>query len=204
MNRVVLYAAAALVIIHGLIHLMGFVAYWPLGEIAELPYKTSLLGGRWEVGKPGMRLFSLLWPIVAVGFVIAATGLATRQAWWYPLMWGMAILSLIITGLDWSNAFRGANIDLIIIVVLFLVLGLRIQPKPFAAYPEQALQFEYLPVPTDLPAPVDRFYRVIAGEQVPLIDSAVITARGTLRFMGITFPARMRFTHDAGQGYRHY
>ena len=36
------------------------------------------------------------------------------------------------------------------------------------------------------------------------IESAVITGRGRLRFMGITFPARLRFIHDAGQGYRHY
>jgi hypothetical protein len=42
------------------------------------------------------------------------------------------------------------------------------------------------------------------GETVPIIESAVITTRGTLRFAGITFPARLRFTHDAGQGYRHY
>jgi len=39
---------------------------------------------------------------------------------------------------------------------------------------------------------------------VPVVETAVITGRGTLRFMGITFPARLRFTHEAGQGYRHY
>ena len=37
-----------------------------------------------------------------------------------------------------------------------------------------------------------------------MIKSVVITGRGSLRFRGISFPARLRFTHDAGQGYRHY
>jgi hypothetical protein len=59
-------------------------------------------------------------------------------------------------------------------------------------------------LPDGLPAPVDRFYRTIAGDQVPVIHSAVLTGRGTARFMGVTFPTRLRFTHDAGQGYRHY
>ncbi|MCZ7674149.1 MAG: hypothetical protein M5U34_47000 [Chloroflexi bacterium] len=61
-----------------------------------------------------------------------------------------------------------------------------------------------MPLPDDLPAPVARYYEAIMGEEAPVVETAVITARGKLRFMGITFPARMRFTHDAGQGYRHY
>ncbi len=42
------------------------------------------------------------------------------------------------------------------------------------------------------------------GDGVPVVETAVISGRGKLRFAGITFPARLRFTHDAGQGYRHY
>jgi membrane protease YdiL (CAAX protease family) len=64
-----------------------------------------------------------------------------------------------------------------------------------------------MPLPGGLPAPVERFYRQIYGENVPVITSAVITTRAKLRLPskgGITFPARFRFTHDAGKGYRHY
>jgi hypothetical protein len=38
---------------------------------------------------------------------------------------------------------------------------------------------------------------------VPVIESAVISGRARLRIMGITFPARYRFTHVAGQSCRH-
>jgi hypothetical protein len=51
---------------------------------------------------------------------------------------------------------------------------------------------------------VERFYRQVYGDQLPFIDSFVITGRARMRIMGITFPARFRFTHLAGQGYRHY
>ncbi len=61
-----------------------------------------------------------------------------------------------------------------------------------------------IPLPTGLPQPVERFYRQTYGDQIPVYTSAVMTGRGTVRFMGVTLPARMRFTHIAGQGYRHY
>ena len=96
-------------------------------------------------------------------------------------------------------------IGAIVIAVLGLGwLGLQVRPRSFPAYPEATPDLERVPLPAGLPAPVARYYQVIAGEQVPRLTSAVITTRGRLRFAGITFPARLRFIHDAGQGYRHY
>ncbi len=83
-------------------------------------------------------------------------------------------------------------------------LGLRVQPRPFPPYPEPTPPLRTVPLPPDLPPPVARFYRTIIGDQIPVIESAVLTLSGQLRFAGITFPARLRFTHDAGKGYRHY
>jgi hypothetical protein len=93
-----------------------------------------------------------------------------------------------------------------VVVVLILLgwLGLRIKPQPFPAFPQQAAVTQTIPLPDGLPAPVERYYRQIYGESVPLIESAVLTGRARMRVMGITFPARFRFTHDAGQAYRHY
>jgi len=84
-------------------------------------------------------------------------------------------------------------------------LGLQIKPAPFPAFPQQQPKLETVPLPQGLPAPVGRFYRKIYGENIPVIKSAVITGRAEVRPVGpITFPARFRFTHDAGKGYRHY
>jgi len=64
---------------------------------------------------------------------------------------------------------------------------------------------ERVPLPQGLPAPVDRFYRQVYGDTVPVIKSAVITGRATMRPAGpLTLPTRFRFTHIAGEGYRHY
>ncbi len=83
-------------------------------------------------------------------------------------------------------------------------IGLQIKPRPFTPFPQQARALETVPLPEDLPTPVARFYRQLYGDSVPVIESAVITGRASMRIQGITFPARFRFTHDAGQGYRHY
>ncbi|MCB8983425.1 MAG: ABC transporter permease, partial [Ardenticatenaceae bacterium] len=106
MARIAYFVAIAAVVIHGLIHLLGFVAYWPLAEVAELPYKTSLLNGRLILTNTGMRWFSLFWLLAALGLVAAAVSVVLDRSWWLPLMLTAVGVSLIITVLDWSNAFR--------------------------------------------------------------------------------------------------
>ncbi|HET6598055.1 MAG TPA: DUF6544 family protein [Anaerolineales bacterium] len=96
------------------------------------------------------------------------------------------------------------------VVLIFLLagwLGLQIKPASFSAFPQRSLQPEIIPLPANLPPPVERFYRQLYGERVPVVTSAVMTGRGTLRLPsrgGIAFPGRFRFTHQAGQGYHHY
>jgi len=92
----------------------------------------------------------------------------------------------------------------VILIVLVPVVGLRIQPKPFPPYPGQTPPLATRSLPPDLPAPVSRYYENTLSEEIPVIDSAVISGRATMRVFGITFPARFRFTHEAGQNYRHY
>lgn len=98
----------------------------------------------------------------------------------------------------------------IVVILLTLVVlgwtGLQIEPAPFAPadLPATAPQVETVPLPADLPAPVDRFYRQVYGDAVPVVETAVVSGRATMRIMGLTFPARYRFIHDAGHGYRHY
>jgi hypothetical protein len=82
--------------------------------------------------------------------------------------------------------------------------GLQVKPAAFPAFPQPQPTLELVALPQDLPAPVERFYRALYGDTVPVIKSAVITGRAEMRPFGIWMPARFRFTHIAGQGYRHY
>ena len=83
-------------------------------------------------------------------------------------------------------------------------LGLRVKPAPFKPFPLVSGQADSIPLPEGLPAPVENFYLQVYGEDIPVINSFVLSGRAKMRVMGITFPVRFRFTHLAGQGYRHY
>jgi hypothetical protein len=106
--------------LHGLIHLMGFVAYWPLKQIPELPYKTAILNGQWNLGVDGMRLYSVLWLATAAGFLAAAVGLTRGYDWARPALVVVTLLSLVVTALDWEPAFRGTMLDVLILFALLV------------------------------------------------------------------------------------
>lgn len=98
----------------------------------------------------------------------------------------------------------GIALAVIVIVLALGWLGLQVRPGQFEDYPETSQAVETTPLPEGLPAPVERFYRVTYGDTVPIVHSVVITGRGRIRPFGVWLPARYRFTHDAGRGYRHY
>ncbi len=93
---------------------------------------------------------------------------------------------------------------ILILVGLFIWLGLQITPKPFAAYKAPTAETKTMRLPDNLPASVHRFYTQPYGDEIPLIESAVISGTGKLRINGLTLPARFRFVHQTGQDYRHY
>jgi hypothetical protein len=113
-----------------------------------------------------------------------------------------------------SNVKRGVKpMNVIITIVAILVallllgwVGLQVNPAPFPNYSQTTGTLETLPLPTNLPAPVERFYQKVYGDKIPIITSAVMTGRATIQPVpgGPKFPARFRFTHEAGQNYRHY
>jgi len=113
--------------------------------------------------------------------------------------------------LNKRNFMKIIYIITIVLAALVFIgwLGLQVQPKSFAipalsepgASSVAGESLETVALRVDLPRPVDRFYRRIYGENVPVITSAIISGRGTLRLpsgKGITFPGRFRFTHRAG------
>ncbi len=106
--------------LHGLVHLMGTVTYTKLGTVQGLVYKTTLLGGRWDLGASGMALYGALWALAAVGFVVAAVALLAGWDWYRPLLLGAALFSLALTALDWKVAAAGVVVNAVILAWLWL------------------------------------------------------------------------------------
>ena len=95
---------------------------------------------------------------------------------------------------------------LCILAVLFFLgwLGLQIKPKSFLPYPEKPPALRTIPLPAGLPAPVERLYKTVYGDEIPVIETAVFKGRAHISPFGVKLPARFLFVHEAGKGYRHY
>jgi hypothetical protein len=93
-----------------------------------------------------------------------------------------------------------------ILIIIFLLgwLGLKIKPAPFSPYSEKAPTLRTIPLPAGLPAPVERFYKTVYGDEIPVIESAVIKGRAVIAPFRVRLPARFIFVHNAGRDYRHY
>ncbi len=98
----------------------------------------------------------------------------------------------------WTSLF------VLCLVVSVAWLGLQMQPTPFATFKASPGVLDTVVLPSNLPAPVKRFYETLYGPRVPVIRSAVLSGRATMQLFGLHFPARFRFVHDAGKSYRHY
>jgi hypothetical protein len=123
--RTLLVIAALLLILHGLIHLMGTAVYACGAEIKGLNYKTTVFGGRWDLGASGISVFGWLWVLPAIEFVAAALALLVGSDASKLLLLGAALLSLVLILLDWGSAFRGAIIDVVILALVWLSRGIQ-------------------------------------------------------------------------------
>ena len=119
MPPIVLYITAFIIFMHGLVHLLYFVSYWPIAELEDVPYKTTLLKGRWDMGSGGIRLFGFLCLVATIGFVVSAIGLAVEAEWWRSVMAIMAVFSLVLSALDFSVAYGGPIVNVIILVLVW-------------------------------------------------------------------------------------
>jgi hypothetical protein len=93
---------------------------------------------------------------------------------------------------------------ILLVIVLLGWLGLKIKPAPFSPHPETAPQLKTIPLPAGLPAPVERFYKTAYGDEIPVIETAVIKGRAVIAPFGVKLLARFLFVHNVGKDYRHY
>jgi hypothetical protein len=101
---------SVVVILHGLIHLMGFVKAFRLAEIKEI---------KQEISKP-MGLVWLLATLLTVG---AGAVFLAGQAWWWLLAAPALLVSQAVIFLSWREAKYGTIANLILLAGGVLWVG---------------------------------------------------------------------------------
>ena len=111
---------AILMTLHGLAHIPGVLGSWRLATFAEMPYSTTLFGGRLDVGDAGMRVVGVLWLITEAGFVAAAAGALAQRPWWTTTALAACGLSVLLCVAMLPQARIGIPVDLVIAGAIIL------------------------------------------------------------------------------------
>jgi hypothetical protein len=154
---------------------------------------------------PESKPNNMLILLSGLGLILAAVLLMAGIRAWAHVLLVSTMLSIGVSLLIQADTRRLLFVDGVFLLALFVVFGFRFPVKPFPSFPQaDTVNVETIAIPDGLPAPVERFFRQTYGDSVPVYHSAVMSGRGTLRFMGVTMPARIRFTHIPNTGYHHY
>ena len=105
-----------LLVLHGIAHSLGFVAAWQLS--AEVAYKTTIMGGRVDVGDTGIRILGLLWLLIAAAFVFAGILTMLGHPAWLPAALGAATASIVLCATELPDARVGLVLSTAIMIAL--------------------------------------------------------------------------------------
>ena len=112
--------AAIYLIVHGIIHVLGFVVNFQIAEIEGVRYSTAVLAGKVNIGVVGIRVLGIVWLLIAVAFVISGVGIFFSPSWWWSFTLATNVVSLIVTVLGWPDSKFGVLANVIILLFLFI------------------------------------------------------------------------------------
>ena len=144
-----------LVIIHGLIHLMGFGKAFHLTEMTQLTV---------DISKP----LGILWLITAILFVISCVLFITRNEYWWVLAAPAIVISQTLIILSWSDAKFGTIANFIMLFPIIIALMNSLPSSFRSTYKTEARErikssYDLTPVSENdiahLPPPVQKYLR---------------------------------------------
>jgi hypothetical protein len=112
------YVLAAVLVLHAVPHLVGFVVPWRLARLEGMPYKTTLMGGLIDVGDRGIRIVGLVWLAVAVAFPLVASSVVVGTSNWVSAVTIVTSASLVLCILGWPESRFGVAVNAGVFVLL--------------------------------------------------------------------------------------
>lgn len=175
-----------MLVLHGAIHVLGFLKAFRLGAVAQLSK---------DISKP----MGCLWLLATVLFVLVAIFMLLKKEWWWIPGLIAVLLSQILLFSSWGDARFGSIPNAIVLIVALLAgtawwfeQGYRSDVKTLLlkneAPSEELLTEKYL---EHLPAPVQRYLRYVGVVNQPKVKNVHIVFKGQMREKGKNwFPFR--------------
>jgi hypothetical protein len=106
---IMLTGFAALLVVHGLIHLLGFAKGFGLAELPQLRQPVSVALG-------------VLWLLAAFLFMVTAISLFVSPRVWWIVASCAVLLSMIAIASSWADAKFGALANAIVVMAILFEL----------------------------------------------------------------------------------
>jgi hypothetical protein len=103
-----------------LVHILGFLIFFEITEVDTLQYSTKVLGGRFDIGKMGIRVLGIIWLLIMAAMIVSGVGLLLGTSWWYSLALWSTVASTVVTILGWPDTRYGLLINALVFILLFL------------------------------------------------------------------------------------
>ncbi len=119
--RLVRWAFALLLILHGFAHLPGVLGAWKLKTFDDVSFQPNAIFT--DASDTTVFLLGIVWFMAAIGFVVAGISVLVHYDWWPHIALRAVVTSLIPTILWNEDARIGLVLNIGLLIVVLGVLG---------------------------------------------------------------------------------
>jgi hypothetical protein len=116
-------AFAVFLVLHGLVHVVGFTNPWGLGAPKGVEYSTAILNGSVEVGDAGVKALGFVWLAAVAAFVVVGAMVWRGHPWARRATVAVTLGSLALCAIGLPNARYGLAIDVAVLAALAVASG---------------------------------------------------------------------------------
>lgn len=109
---------AVFLVLHGLVHVIGFTVPWRLGGLRGSEYSTAIVYRSIEVGDAIVKLIGVVWLAAAVALVVVGVMVWRGHALALRATVAVLLLSLAICAIDLPGSVMGLAIDVVLLALL--------------------------------------------------------------------------------------
>jgi hypothetical protein len=113
-------ALSALLLLHGLVHAVGFIG--PLELVSSAPYQTRWFGRPIVNSSPAARSLAMLWLLLVLAYSLAAVAVFVQAGWWIPFTLVTTFASLLLCLTAWPASKVGLAVDGLILLMCLWAL----------------------------------------------------------------------------------
>lgn len=109
------------ILLNSIPHTIHFLVSWQFVNMEEMPYKTTLLNGKINSSRLGIRITGILWLLGSAGFIVTGLICFILPDIKDHLIISICIYSFVLCILNWPETKTTLTLNVIIIGLLLLI-----------------------------------------------------------------------------------